>query len=208
MIHFFWVTKGDLDEDEGEETSELGGEGGGGGQLGGDEGRGEAGGAAFGSGLAIAQAAPYRIASAVRQVAHQPRVVHRQIANVYHTSAERGLIRRGGTRDVVLDHGRHQMGDGRGLVVQPAPIRLRSVSLGQVAHDPRVAHPSVDANLAAQPRGIRQPESKVKHIKLLLVRLHDAKELVLVPAAAAPPATAAVALSCGWLSWLFAVACG
>ena len=33
--------KGDLDEDEGEETAELGGEGGGGGQLGGDEGRGE-----------------------------------------------------------------------------------------------------------------------------------------------------------------------
>ena len=33
--------KGDLNEDEGEETAELGGEGGGGGQLGGDEGRGE-----------------------------------------------------------------------------------------------------------------------------------------------------------------------
>ena len=34
-------SKGDLNEDEGEETAELGGEGGGGGQLGGDEGRGE-----------------------------------------------------------------------------------------------------------------------------------------------------------------------
>ena len=34
-------SKGDLNEDEGKETSELGGEGGGGGKLGGDEGRGE-----------------------------------------------------------------------------------------------------------------------------------------------------------------------
>ena len=33
--------KGDLDENEGEETSELGGEGGGGGQLGGHEGGGQ-----------------------------------------------------------------------------------------------------------------------------------------------------------------------